>query len=216
MSAQFELDAVTRTDRGTSAARRMRREEQVPGVIYGAHQEPASITLEHRHVIKALENEAFYSHILTINIDGKAEKAVLKALQRHPFKPKVTHMDFLRVSAKEKLTMNVPLHFNGAENSPGVKAGGVMSHIMNDVEIVCLPGDLPEFIAVDVSHLDLDQAIHLSDIKLPKGVELATPVSDHNNPSVANLNAARAEAEEEAPVADEAKAAEGDKKDGDA
>lgn len=168
-----EISADSRTTHGTSHARRMRRlDGQVPGVVYGAEQDPVSITLSANMIVHALENEAFYSSILTLNLDGKKEKVILKDVQRHPYKPKVMHVDFFRVSAKEKLTMTVPIHFTGEEDAPGLKQGGVISHNMNDLEIICLPADLPEFIEIDLSKMAMDDVIHLSQVKLPKGVEL--------------------------------------------
>jgi len=176
----FELNASVRHDLGKGASRRLRRENKVPAVIYGGGGEPTPLVLEHNKVMHSLEREAFYSHILTINIDGKAEKAVLKDLQRHPFKSAVLHLDLQRVSEMEKLRMHVPLHFTGEDVAPGVKqSGGVVSHLINDVEIDCLPRDLPEFILVDVSSLQLNDTLHLSDLKLPAGVEL---VQLHHGP----------------------------------
>ena len=145
----------------------------------------------------ALENEAVYSSILSLSIDGKAIQVVLKDLQRHPFKSRVLHADFLRINANEKLTMSVPLHFLGEDVAPGVKEGaGMISHLMTELEIKCLPANLPEYIEVDISTLQLDHALHLSDIKLPNGVELAHAIVDarHNYPVVA-IQKPRAEEE---------------------
>jgi large subunit ribosomal protein L25 len=173
MSTNFELEASVRQDLGKGASRRLRRDNKVPAVIYGGGVEPVSLVMAHNKVMHSLENEAFYSHILTVNIDGKVEKAVLKDLQRHPYKPAILHLDLLRVNDAEKLRMNVPLHFIGEDVAPGVKgSGGSVAHLINDVEIDCLPRDLPEFIEVDISSLELDATLHLSDLKLPDGVEL--------------------------------------------
>lgn len=174
MSVSFELKAETRRDVGKGASRRLRRlENKVPAIVYGAEKEPTMLTLNHHEVSKALQNEAFYSHILNLHIDGKAEKVVLKALQRHPYKPRIQHMDFLRVSAKHKLRMTVPLHFIGGDVAPGVATdGGVISHFISDIEVSCLPADLPEFIQVDISNFGLGDVLHLSGLKMPKGVEL--------------------------------------------
>ncbi len=174
MADMFQLSAEVRSNHGKAASRRLRRtEERVPGVVYGAGKEPASISLSHNELNRALQNEAFYSHILTLAINGNQEKVVLKDLQRHPYKAQLIHIDFQRVSATEKLYMNVPLHFIGEDTAPGVKLeGGQVSHLMNDIEIRCLPADLPEYIEVDISKLGMDEAIHLSEIKLPKGVEI--------------------------------------------
>lgn len=173
MSTNFELDASVRHDLGKGASRRLRRDNKVPAVIYGGGGEPVSLTLDHNKIRHSLERESFYSHILTVNIDGKAEKAVLKALQRHPFKPAILHLDLQRVNEAEKLRMHVPLHYSGEEVAPGVKtAGGVVAHLINDVEIDCLPKYLPEFIGVDISALEINETMHLSDLKLPEGVGL--------------------------------------------
>lgn len=173
MSNQFTLTVEKRSEHGKAACRRMRRlNDLVPAVLYGGEEEPLSIFIDHKTISKALSNEAFYSHILTLTIDGKTQKAVLKAVQRHPVKPRITHLDFLRITGKEKIHMHVPLHFIGEETAPGITDGGVLSHQLGDVEVSCLPADLPEFIEVDVSNMALDQVIHISQLKLPKGVEL--------------------------------------------
>lgn len=170
--AIFSLDATVRTDLGKGASRRLRHTGKVPAIIYGGGKEPVSLTLEHNKVLQAQEFEAFYSHVLTINIDGKKEEALVKDMQRHPFKPKVTHIDFVRVVAGELLTTNVPLHFINEDKADAIKLeGGHAEHQMNEIEVTCLPKDLPEFIEVDVANLALDETLHLSDITLPKGVE---------------------------------------------
>lgn len=175
MSAiQFELEADVRTDKdmGRGASRRLRRIEKVPAVVYGGGEQAVSLLLDHNKLIKSLSFEAFYSRILTLKVGKKTEKVILKALQRHPAKPKLLHLDFLRVRADQKLEMHIPLHFKGTEEAPGLKEGGIFAHLMTDVEVSCLPGDLPEYIEVDVSEMALNQSIHLSELKLPKGVEL--------------------------------------------
>lgn len=171
-SIKFELEAEVRQDIGKGASRRLRHANSVPAVIYGADQPPVSLTLNHDKVSVALAHEAFYSHILTLKHGKKAEKVILKDVQRHPSKPRVQHIDFLRVKADQKLRMNVPLHFIGEDEAPGMKEGGIFQHLMTDIEVSCLPENLPEFIEVDVTNLALDQAVHLSELKLPKGVEL--------------------------------------------
>lgn len=201
MAETFEIEAQTRTEHGKAVSRRLRRlENKIPGVVYGADKDPVSLTLDHNKVIKALENEAFYSQILSLKVDGKAEKVVLRDLQRHPYKPKVLHMDFQRISMKDKITMQVPLHFMGEDVAPGVKqGGGIISHLETSVEISCLPADLPEFIEVDVSKLELDNSIHLSDIKAGKGVEFVA-LSHENDLPVVSIHLPRAAKEEEAAV----------------
>lgn len=169
---KFELEATVREDIGKGASRRLRHANKVPAVVYGAEKPAVSLTLDHNKVVTALSHEAFYSHILTLMVAGKKEQVILKDVQRDPARPRIHHMDFLRISANQKLHMHVPLHFIGDEKALGVSEGGVVYHAMSDVEISCLPADLPEFIEVDTSKLGLDETLHLSDIKLPKGVEL--------------------------------------------
>jgi large subunit ribosomal protein L25 len=154
--------------------------------MYGGGQDPVSLTFNHDDINKALDNEAFYSSILTVNIDGKANKAVLKDVQRHAYKPKILHVDLQRVSDKEKIHMNVPLHFIGEEKAPGLKEGGQISHNMSDLEITCMAKDLPEFIEVDVSAMGLEDMLHISDLKLPAGVESVqlSHGEDHDLPVV--------------------------------
>lgn len=174
MANLFDLTVTARNDFGKAANRRSRRlQDVVPAIIYGGKEKPAPIFLSHNLVIRALENEAFFSHILTLSIDGKhKQQVIVKAIQRHPGRPRILHMDFLRVSADVKLTMTVPLHFLNAETAPGVLEGGVVNHVMSELEIRCLPADLPEFIEVDLGNLGLDEIIHLTEVKVPKGVEV--------------------------------------------
>lgn len=168
----FEFIAQMRSEKGTGAMRRMRRTGKVPAVLFGAGKDSMMLMLETKDVTKKLENEAIASHILTVKVNGSDEQAVLKNLQRDPTNSKVLHLDLQRVSATEKLTINVPLHFINEEQCPGQRAGGVVSHLMIDVEISCLPKDLPEFIEVDIGEMELDASIHLSEIVVPEGVEL--------------------------------------------
>ncbi len=211
MASSFELNANIRQDMGKGASRRLRRDNKVPAVLYGGGQEAVSLTLQHNTLVHSLENEAFYSHILTVNVDGKAEKAVLKDLQRHPFKPSIIHLDLQRINENEKLRMNVPLHFMGENVAPGVKAGGAVSHLANDVEISCLPKHLPEFIEADISALNVDETLHLSDLKLPEGVELValTHGTDHDL-SVAAIHMPKVAAEPVEVAAEEGEAGEGE------
>ena len=205
MSTAFELSANTRESFGTGASRRLRRlENRVPAILYGAGEAPQALSIDHNQLLRALENEAFYSHILTLQIDGKTQKAVLKDLQRHPCKPRIIHLDFLRVTAKEKITLSVPLHFTGETIAPGVKeSGGVLARLLNSVEVRCLPDALPEYLEVDVSHLALDEAIHLSELKLPEGIELVALTQEDDRP-VVNIHLARALAEDETTAAPQA------------
>lgn len=176
--SDFEVNAETRSETGKSAMRRLRATGRVPGVVYGAGADPQNITVKGNELRKQLENEAFFSHILTVSIGGEKVQAVVKDMQRHPASMDVTHVDFLRVKATDELTMRVPLHFVNEEKAPGVKAGGVFSHMMNDVEINCLPANLPEYIEVDVGAMALGDNVHLSNLVLPEGVSLTLDVSD--------------------------------------
>ncbi len=172
--SEFEIVATSRDALGKGASRRLRREGLVPGIVYGAGKDPVSITVEQKEMFKHLANEAFFSHILSLDLDGKKEKVVLKDLQRHPYKQILLHLDLLRVSMDEKITMHVPLHFLNEETCVGVKTGGgTVSHMMTELDIICLPKDLPEYIEVDVAALNIGDAIHLGDLSLPAGVESA-------------------------------------------
>ena len=199
MSNEFQLNAESRSDTGKGASRRLRRlQERVPGILYGGEAEPQMISVELRELKKALENEAFYSHILTLKVDGKDVQAVLRDLQRHPAKGVPTHADFLRVDKTHKITMNVPLHFINEAGSIGVKKqGGEIQHNISEVEVSCLPQDLPEFIEVDMAEVEMNAIVHLSDLKLPKGVELTQLAlgDDHDQP-VAAIHAPKVRASE--------------------
>jgi large subunit ribosomal protein L25 len=169
---QFEISAAARDDKGKGASRRLRRTGYVPGILYGAGKDPVNIQLEHNDVMKHTDIEAFYSHILTLRLPGGNERVVLKDLQRHPFKAQVMHMDFLRITENETLTMRIPLHFVNEETCLGVKAGGIVYHLITELEITCLPRDLPEYIEIDVAALNIGDSLHLSDIVVPPGVEI--------------------------------------------
>ena len=172
----FELEAESRSDMGKGASRRLRRDGKVPAVIYGGGEDPQSITLVHSEILKRLDHEAFYSHILRVNVDGKPGNAVLRDMQRHPAKPIIMHMDFQRVDENKPIRVHVPLHFIGEDVAPGAKAGGLITHELIEVALDVLPRHLPEFIEVDVSGLDVGESLHLSDLPLPESgslVELA-------------------------------------------
>ena len=202
MSESFEVNAVSRSDQGKGASRRLRRDGKVPGVIYGAGKDPVAITLEHNEMIHHLENEAFYSHILDVSVDGKAEQAILKDMQRHPSKPVIMHVDFLRVDAKQKLRVNVPIHFINEDKAPGVQEGGLVTHSLTEVAVLCLPKDLPEFIEADLGTLEMDATFHMSDIIMPEGVELVElSHGEGHDQTVAAIHMPRAAKEE---VAEEA------------
>ena len=188
----FALNAEVRSDLGKGASRRLRRNESlVPAVIYGGEKPAQSISLLAKDLAKLLENEAAFSHVLTLNVAGVNESVVIKALQRHPAKGFVLHADFVRVVAGQKLSAHVPLHFINEATSVGVKQqGGEVSHTITEVEVSCQPQDLPEFIEVDLAKVEVGQIVHLSDIKLPKGVELVA-LAHGNDLAVANIHASR-------------------------
>ena len=201
MSDKFDLIAELREDQGKGASRRLRHQGKVPAIIYGAGRPPRSLSFDQNKVLQQLDNESFYSSILNIKVNDKSQAAILKDLQRHPAKHMIMHMDFQRIVDDVEIKMNVPLHFLGEEVAPGVKdGGGSVSHLMNDVEISCLPKDLPEYIEVDVSELELDAMLSLTDIKLPKGVEITAlaqgPENDQGIVSIHVIKAAPVEEEE--------------------
>ena len=200
MNDDFDLIAELREDQGKGASRRLRHQGKVPAIIYGAGRPPRSLMFDQNKVFKQLENEAFYSSILNIKVGDKSQAAILKDLQRHPAKHMIMHIDFQRIVDDVEIRMNVPLHFIGEDIAPGVKVGGGnVSHLMNDVEISCLPKDLPEFLEVDVSELELDAMLNLTDIKLPKGVEITAlaqgPENDQGIVSIHVIKAAPVEEE---------------------
>jgi len=209
MSVKFELNAEPRADLGKGASRRLRHAGKVPAIIYGVG-EPTPIMFEHNEVAHQIDNEAFFSHILTINFDGKSESAIIKDLQRHPSKPIVLHMDLQRVSATETIRVNVPIHFINEEAGPGVYAGGLVTHMISEVEVQCLPGILPEYIEADLGKLEIGDIYHLSDLIAPEGVEIVELThGDSHDQAVASVHLPRAAIEE----TDEAEAevpAEGD------
>jgi len=225
MENLFEVQAEARTDEGKGASRRLRHAGQIPAVVYGAEKEPVSISINHNQFLRHLDEEAFYAHILTLIVDGKKDQVVLKDLQRHPANDnKIIHADFLRVHAGHEMTMTVPVHFIGEETAPGVKDGGLVSHMMTEVEIACLPKDLPEYIEADISGLEMDGSIHLTELALPKGVSL-TALTHHQDEeleegersaydqAVASIHMPRVqeiEEDEDVDSADEGEAAEGD------
>ncbi|MFA5630868.1 MAG: 50S ribosomal protein L25/general stress protein Ctc [Porticoccaceae bacterium] len=197
----FVLNAQVREDKGKGASRRLRRlANQVPAIIYGGSKEPANISIGHFEVDYALGNEAVYSHIITINIDGAGtEEVILKAVQRHPSKPQILHLDFLRINKDQKLNTKVPLHFLNEAGCKGVKAGGIVYRNITELDILCLPKDLPEAIEIDLSDLEIGGIVHIADIKLPKGVESVdlSHGPEHNHPVVSVIKPRGAAEEEE-------------------
>ncbi len=206
MSVDFTITAEVRTDIGKGASRRLRHANKFPAVMYGSDEAPVSLTLEHDSFMHHLEHEAFYSHILTLSVDGTEHKVVLKDLQRHPARITVLHADFLRVNADDVLHMSVPVHFVGEDVAPGVKAGGLISHLMTSVEVVCKASALPEYLEVDLSGLEEGVSLHLSDIKLPEGVGIAAlqQGADHDLPVVGIHMPRGSSGDDEDAVADDA------------
>ena len=198
MSSVFEFVAESRDLSGKSAARAARRAGNVPAVVYGGESAPQSVALDHNEVLKHLSLEAVYSHVLDLKVDGKTEKVILKGLQRHPAKAQVLHMDFMRIDMTHALKVHVPLHFLNESESVGVKAGGMITHSMVDVEVSCLPAALPEYIEVDLGALDIGQAVHLTDLVLPEGVVIPVLAQgeDHDLP-VAQVVKTKIKAEDE-------------------
>jgi len=211
MAISFELNAEPRNDTGKGASRRLRHAGKVPAIMYGGGKDPEALSLSHNEVLRSLEHEAFYSHILTVKSSGAETQAILRDLQRHPSKPVVMHMDLQRISATEKLKTHAPIHFIGEDVAPGVKAGGLVSHDLTEVSIECLPKDLPEYIEVDVSGLDIGESIHLSGLSIPEGVTLIDLArGDDYDSSVVSVHAKRVVEEEEVePTAEGEQVAEG-------
>jgi large subunit ribosomal protein L25 len=200
MSVAFELHAEPRQNLGKGASRRLRRQGRLPAVLYGGGKDPETLDFEHNKILQELHNEAFYSQILDIKIGSRTERAVLRDLQRHPFKPTLLHLDLQRVTADEKVRVHVPLHFLNQETSRGVKLqGGTISHLKIEVEIACLPANLPEFIEVDLAELEIGESIYLSQLKLPEGVEIVelSAGAEYDVP-VVSIHGRRSAAAEEA------------------
>jgi large subunit ribosomal protein L25 len=205
MATLHEIKATGRKDEGKGASRRLRRAAKIPAILYGGHAEPASIQLEHNDVLLASQHEWFYSAILDLNLEGSVQKVLLRDMQRHPYKALIMHVDFQRISENEAIRLSVPLHFLNQEKSPAGKTGGVViMHELNEVEISCLPKDLPEFIEIDLSALSEGDILHLSDLKLPAGVEIPElRLGKEHDVAVVIARQLKEEAE---PVADEAAA----------
>jgi len=212
-----ELNATLRTDQGKGASRRLRHANVFPAIVYGAGKDPMSITLLQKDVQHKLPDESFYSQVLSLNIEGKAEDVLIRDIQHHPYKMEVMHMDFIRVDAKKVVHVFSQLHFSGEDVAPGVKSeDGVVNHIITEVEVECLPKNIPEFIAVDLSEMHVGDILHLSDLKMPEGVEvLALKQGEEHDTAVVGMHVRKVveEVEEGAP---EAPAAEDDDAEGDA
>jgi large subunit ribosomal protein L25 len=192
MKTSFELVAEFRETQGKGASRRLRHEGKVPAILYGGHADARTLTLSHQKLLVMLDNERFYSTILSLKVGDQTQAAILKDVQRHPFKNAIMHMDFQRVQEDEKIRISIPLHFTGAAVSPGVKSqGGIVSHMRTQTEVSCLPKDLPEFIEVDISGLSINESIHLSQLKVPEGVALVDLAKD--DAAVVAIHSPRAE-----------------------
>jgi large subunit ribosomal protein L25 len=179
MSANFIVEAEVRTGSGTAASRRVRRNGQVPVVVYGGGEDEQYLVVKHNVIMRQLEVESFHSALVQLHVGDDLQRAVLRDVQMHPFKQQVMHLDFQRVSRKDTITMTVPLHFTGEEDAPGVKLEmGIMTHNMTSVDVSCLGSDLPEYIEVNVGELALGESVHLGDVKLPEGVALASSIQE--------------------------------------
>lgn len=207
---QIEFKASKRTLTGSGASRRLRRASKIPGIVYGGSAAPEQIEMDHNDLYHALRKEAFHSSVLSMNLDGQKQMVLLRDVQMHAYRPIVMHLDFQRVDATHAIHQKVPLHFVNAELSPGVKLqGGIASHVMNEIDVKCLPGDLPEFIEVDLSQLAAGSSLHLSQIQFPKGVEPVLHKGE--DPVVAAVMLPRGAVAEESAAGEEA-GAEGEKK----
>ena len=181
MSEEFNLIAEMRDDQGKGASRRLRRQGQVPAVIYGAGRDPRNLMFDHNKVLRQLEDPSFYSSILNVKVGEKSRAAIVKDIQRHPSKKQIIHIDLQRIVEDEQIKMQIPIHYLGEEDAVGVKiGGGTVTKIMTELEISCLPKDLPEFLEVDISELELDQMLNVSDISLPEGVEISDIIKEQD------------------------------------
>jgi large subunit ribosomal protein L25 len=195
----MKVVASTRQAQGTGASRRLRHQGKVPGILYGAKSDPVNIELEHNPLFHVLKREKFHASVLEMELDGRPEKVLLRDFQMHPYRPQVLHIDFQRVAEDQKIHMRVPLHFVGAENSPAVKlSGAIIGHVRSEVQVSCLPRDLPEFIEVDLSHLTAQDTVHVLDLKLPGGVSAA--LRGKENPVVVSVTLPSVQQEEVAPT----------------
>lgn len=203
---KFEINASQRKAQGTGASRRLRRAGRVPGIVYGGDQGAVNIELDHKDLLRSLHDEKFHASILTLKLDGGAEQVLLRAFNMHPVKSQVQHVDFQRVSKDRKIHMKVPLHFVNAANSPGVKEqAGVITHVLNEIDVTCFPDDLPEFIEVDLAQIAVGNSVHARELVLPKGVEAI--LHKDENPVVATCTLPALITEEEEVAAEAVPAA---------
>jgi large subunit ribosomal protein L25 len=192
MKTAFELAAEFRDAQGKGASRRLRHEKKVPAILYGGHREPRALSLDHTKLQLLLDNERFYSTIINLKVGELNQAAILKDVQRHPAKNAILHIDLQRVLDNESIRITIPLHYKGEAASPGVKKGGVVSHLKNEIEVSCLPKDLPEFLEVDMSGVELNQMLYLADVTVPEGVEILELTHGRNAP-VVSIHHARAD-----------------------
>lgn len=194
----IEINAVKRDVKGTGASRRLRRAGNVPGVVYGGGKDAVNLEINHKELFLQFRHEAFHASILNLILDGKKESVLLRDYQMHPVRNTIQHIDFQRVSATEKIHVKVPFHFMNAEIAPGVKlGGGIVAHVLTEAEVSCLPKDLPEFIEVDLANLEIGHSVHLSQIKLPKGVEFVQ-LAHGNDAAVASIAKTRGSVSDDA------------------
>jgi large subunit ribosomal protein L25 len=198
---QIEINAKKRESKGTGASRRLRRAGTIPGIVYGGGKDAVSIELNHKELFLQFRHEAFHASILDLNLEGKKEQVLLRDYQMHPVRTEITHIDFQRVSATEKIHVKVPFHFINQDTAPGVKlGGGIVTHILTEADVSCLAKDLPEFIEVDMGTMEADQTIHLSQIKLPRGVEFVK-LAHGDDASVATVTKPRGGSGDDEPAA---------------
>jgi large subunit ribosomal protein L25 len=217
MATEHKLSASGRKDEGKGASRRLRHAAQIPAIVYGGDTKPQSIQLEHEKTWLASQNDWFYSSIITLDVDGTPQQVLLRDMQRHPYRQLIMHLDFQRVNANEAIRVSVPLHFINIETSPAGKTVDVaVTSEMNEVEVTCLPKDLPEFIEIDLGNIAVGDTVHLSDVKFPEGVTPTLKIDDEHNPAVAVARFVKEEVEEEVAAEGEeaAEAAAGDQADG--
>lgn len=218
MSDKIQLNAEPREDSGKGASRRLRRADMVPAIVYGGDKPPVSITLAHNMFIHELDNEAIYTQLIDLTVGKVKEEVILRDLQRHPYKHRVLHADFYRIDKKKPIHVTVPVHTVNAEDCVGVKTdGGMLQHQISEIEIVCLPKDLPEYLEIDVAELHLGEILHLSDIKMPEGVEIValTYGEDHDMGVISVIKTRAEEVEDEAPETPDAPEVEGEESDDD-
>lgn len=223
MRQEFDLIAEYRLDQGKGASRRLRIEGKVPAIIYGGGRPPRALSFDHNKLLREMETESFYSSVLTVKVGDKSQAAIVKDVQRHPSKPKILHIDLQRIVDDEEIRMNVPLHIVGEDKAPGVKAGGSIYKLITEVEVTCLPKFLPEYFTIDVSAMEIDEMLHLTDIKLPEGVSIVElSHGDDRDQAIVSLNVAKTAAVEDDADGEETSAdvptvgddAEGEAKDG--